>query len=53
VTVTASQKGTTRQRTAAMQISDITIHRIPWLKPRTVVAGSGLPSANAQISSAR
>ncbi len=41
-TVTASQKGITWARAAAMQTSDIPIHITPWAMPRTNVSGSGL-----------
>jgi len=46
-TVTANQKGITRQRVAAMQSSDIPIHISPCESPRMKVAGSGLWSESA------
>ncbi len=42
-----------RYRAAAMQTIDMPIQSTPWLSPRIKVGGSGLPSAKAQISSAR
>ncbi len=49
-TVTASQKGITRQRTAAMHTSDIAIHNSPCERPKMKVSGSGLPRTKAQSS---
>ena len=51
-TATASRSETTRRRAAVMHSSDIAIHSRPWVHPSTNVTGSGLPTANALISSA-